>query len=358
MSTNGILFITTLVGLKLILQSWLISRQRKAIILHRNEVPEAFKNYFSLEEHQKAADYSLARLKFSLISSFFSNLLLLTWFVSGGLALLDAILFMNIPSSVWQPLALIASVIFIDSILGLPFSLYSQFVIEEKFGFNRTNLKTFFTDRLKGIVVGSILGLAIGYPFVLTMNEVPGFWFAPAYIFYSLFQLFIMLLWPTVIAPLFNKFSPLQDESLAQGIKSLVENAGFKSNGVYVMDASKRSSHGNAYFTGIGKAKRIVFFDTLLSKISIPQTLAVLAHEIGHLAHGHIRKGMMLSFAMSAVAFTLLGWFAMRVDYFIALGLAPTHGVVLIVAGWLGSLLATPLSPLMARWSRKHEFQS
>lgn len=325
---------------------------------HRHAVPAAFSSFFSLEEHQKAVDYGRARLQLSLASMWFKGAVLAGWFYLGWLSDLDTKLFDYVPSSLWQPVALIAAVSVIDGLLGLPWSLYSQFSLEERFGFNRTDLKTFFLDRLKGSLIGAILLVILVTPFVGMMRALPGLWWIPAFIFYTVFQFLIIWLWPTVIAPLFNKFSPLDDADLAQGIKKLVEGAGFQSSGVYVMDASKRSSHGNAYFTGMGRAKRIVFFDTLLQKIRPEQTLAVLAHEVGHLAHGHIKKGLILSLFMSAIGFFGLGYLSMRPDFFIELDLAPTHGVVLIVAMWLGGLISVPLAPLMSWWSRRHEFQA
>ncbi len=325
---------------------------------HRESVPPAFAKFFTLEEHQKAVDYGRARLQLGLLSMWFKGAVLASWFYFEYLSLLDSWLFLYVRSSLWQPLALLAIVSIVDGLLGLPWALYSQFHLEERFGFNRTTWKTFFADRFKGSIIGAVFLLILGAPLVWLMNNIPIFWWVPAYIFYTLFQFLIIWLWPTVIAPLFNKFSPLEDVTLAQGIKQLVEGAGFQSSGVYVMDASKRSSHGNAYFTGMGRAKRIVFFDTLLQKLRPEQTLAVLAHEVGHLAHGHIKKGLILSLLMSAVAFYGLGWFSMRTDLFIDLGLTPTHGVVLIAAMWLGGLLSVPIGPLMSWWSRRHEFQA
>ena len=358
MSTKAILVVGFLWGLKLIIQSWLILRQRRALAKHRGTVPAAFRNFFSLEEHQKGADYGLARLNFALARTWFSAFVMASWLLSGWLNQLDATLFVYVPHPIWQPLALLASVMLIEGLLSLPWSLWSQFILEERFGFNRSTLKTFFSDRLKGLVLVALMGGALGYPFILMMHNVPGFWWIPALLIYTSFQFLIMWLWPTFIAPLFNKFSPLQDADLAQGIARLVEEAGFKSSGVYVMDASKRSSHGNAYFTGIGRAKRIVFFDTLLQKLKSEQTLAVLAHEVGHLAHGHIKKGLLLSLFLSAIAFFAMGWLSMRPDIFFGLGVSPTHGVLLIIAGWLGGLVTYPLGPVMSHWSRRHEFQA
>lgn len=358
MSTFGILVVGSLLAFKLIIHTWLILRQRSALARARGAVPSDFAQYFTLDEHQKGVDYGRARLGLGLGKLWFSAGVMGLWFLTGALNTLDSLLFVFIPSSLWQPLALMASVLLVGSILELPWSIYSQFVVEERFGFNRTNWKTFVADRLKGLVLGGILGLALGAPLVLLMHSIPGYWWIPAAAVYVTFQFLLLLLFPTVIAPLFNKFSPLTDEKLAASLKGMVEEAGFRSEGVFVMDASKRSSHGNAYFTGIGAAKRIVFFDTLLKTLTPAQTLAVLAHEIGHLAHGHIKKGMIVSLCMSVLGFAGIGWFGTRADLFIDLGLTPTHGVLLITALWLGGLVSVPLSPLFSLWSRKHEFEA
>jgi STE24 endopeptidase len=355
---KGILIVGILLAFKLIVQSWLMFRQRRAMLAHRHAVPAAFSAFFSLEEHQKAVDYGRARLQLGMARMWFQGLVLASWFYFGFLSDLDSKIFDFVPSSLWQPVALIGIVSVVDGLLSLPWSLYSQFVLEERFGFNRSNWRIFLGDLAKGSVIGAIFLVILGAPLVWLMNSLPGVWWIPAFAFYTLFQFLIIWLWPTVIAPMFNKFSPLDNGELALGIKQLVEGAGFQSSGVYVMDASKRSSHGNAYFTGLGRAKRIVFFDTLLQKLRPEQTLAVLAHEVGHLAHGHIKKGLVLSLFMSALAFFGLGWLTLRPDFFMDLGLSPTHGVALLVAMWLGGLLSVPLGPLMSWWSRRHEFQA
>jgi STE24 endopeptidase len=190
------------------------------------------------------------------------------------------------------------------------------------------------------------------------MHNIPFLWFIPAFLVYALFQLLLIWIFPTWIAPLFNRFTPLENQELTKGIEALVKQAGFNSQGVFVMDASKRSGHGNAYFTGIFKNKRIVFFDTLLEKLSSTQVLAVLAHEIGHLHFGHIRKGLALSLIFTFIGFFLLAYFGLRTDWFLELGLAPTHGSLLIVGTWVLSLITLPLAPVMNWWSRRHEFQA
>lgn len=358
MNISLVIFFSCLLVTKVILHTWLNLRQKRALLQSYPEVPKAFQEHFSLEEHQRSVHYAITKIHFSISRNIFSSLVMFTWLASGAMGFLDSILFNYVNDPVWQTLAFFAATGMVDGLLSLPWSLYSTFVIEEKFGFNKMTLKTFFSDLVKGGVLALILGLALGYPFITLFHEVRGFWFVPAYLLFVAFQLLLLWIFPTFIAPLFNKFSPLSDSTLADDIKSLVEKAGFKSQGVFVMDASKRSAHGNAYFTGIGKSKRIVFFDTLLSQLSPTQTLAVLAHEVGHLAHKHIIKRLLVSLVTTLIGFVFLGWWALRPDLTIGLGLSPSYGPTLMTGVWFISLVTFPLAPIMNFWSRKHEFQA
>jgi STE24 endopeptidase len=358
MSIQAILFITGLILIKFCVQTYLIVRQKAALKKGRSMVPSAFQSLFQLSEHQKAVDYAQAKLNFSLTSSFMQSLILFLWFYTGAVQELDSILSATITHPIWQALALIGVVSFAESFVMLPWSLYNQFHLEEKFGFNRTTLKTFIIDRLKGVLLMVIIATALGYPLISLMLHFKFYWFVPAFFLYASFQFLLSWLFPTLIAPLFNKFSPLQDLSLAHRIDDLVKEAGFNSQGVFVMDASKRSGHGNAYFTGLGKNKRIVFFDTLLEKLSPDQTLAVLAHEIGHLSHGHIKKGLFVSFFMTSIGFAVMGWYSTQEQLITQLGLPFSYGAVLISGMWLIGLITFPLTPLINRWSRKHEFEA
>ena len=351
-------FLASLLVLRVILQGWLNLRQRRALLQSNDAVPEAFRQQFTLEEHQKSIRYAVTKLNFSTARSLFSALMMVAWLTSGVLGLLDSILYLYVNDPVWQTLAFFAVFSLVEGILSLPWSLYSQFVIEEKFGFNKMTAGIFITDLIKGLALSVVLGLVLGYPFISLVHHVRGFWFIPAYILFMSFQFLMMWIFPTFIAPLFNKFSPLSDASLSERIKALVEKAGFQSQGVFVMDASKRSSHGNAYFTGIGKSKRIVFFDTLLTQLSAGQVLAVLAHEVGHLAHKHILKRLGVSVITTMVGFGFLGWWALRIDLVMDLGLSPSYGPTLLTGVWVLSLITFPLSPLSNWWSRKHEFQA
>ncbi len=342
----------------MILHCWLNLRQKRALLQSYDSVPSAFKTQFSLEEHQKSVRYSVTKLNFSIARNLFSSTLMVAWLLTGAMSFIDSILFLYVNDPIWQTLAFFGAFSIIDGILSLPWSLYSQFVIEEKFGFNKMTGKIFIMDMFKASLLSIILGLILGYPFISLVHHVRGFWFIPAYILFISFQLLIMWIFPTFIAPLFNKFSPLTDESLSEKIKQLVQKAGFQSQGVFVMDASKRSSHGNAYFTGIGKSKRIVFFDTLLSQLSALQIIAVLAHEVGHLAHKHILKRLGVSTITTLFAFVFLGWWAIRPDLVIDIGLSPSYGPTLLTGVWILSLITFPLSPISNWWSRKHEFQA
>jgi STE24 endopeptidase len=339
-------------------QSWLMLRQHRALKLSRSQVPAAFRANFSLTEHQKAIDYGVARLEFGLARMWFKGIVLAVWLLSGWFEVLNLWTLQQFSHPILQALVLIALISLVDGVLGLPWSMYSQFKLEERFGFNRMTLKIFFADVLRGTVLGTVLMAMLGAPIIALMSYSPTYWWLPAFFVYMSFQFLLMWLWPTLIAPLFNKFTPLADLELAHGIEKLVQEAGFHGKGVFVMDASKRSSHGNAYFTGFGKNKRIVFFDTLLQKLTNPQTLAVLAHEVGHLAHGHIKKGLVLSLVMSAAGFWILGVFSNATSFITDLGVTVSHGSILILAGWLASLISWPITPVMSWWSRKHEFEA
>jgi STE24 endopeptidase len=246
----------------------------------------------------------------------------------------------------------------LSSIVALPWSWYSHFKLEEKFGFNRMTPKVFWTDQMKGLILTFILGGLILFPFLWLMKAYGIMWVVPALGIWIGLQILIMGLGMRVIAPLFNKFTPLENEELKGKITHLVQEAGLQAQGVFVMDASKRSGHGNAYFTGIGRYKRIVFYDTLMDKITAGQILAVLAHEIGHLRHGHIWKGFLFSVLFSSLAFLALAWLQTRMDIFLAFNLVPTPGPLFLMAGWLAPLVTFPLTPIFSWRSRAHEFQA
>lgn len=343
---------------ELILHLWLMERQRRALAETRGTVPSAFADRLSLPEHQKAADYGRARLRFGQLRKSFSSGIVILLLSSGQLGVWDARFFDWFPGRIQQPLAFLGTLGLLNWFIGLPWTYYSHFVLEERFGFNRMNKRVFVLDQLKTLVLSAILGGLVLAPFFWLMKIAGIMWVIPALGIWLTFQLLIMGVGMKLIAPLFNKFTPLDDTALRERITELVKRAGFRSDGVFVMDASKRSGHGNAYFTGIGRLKRIVFFDTLLAKLTHEQTLAVLAHEIGHLRHGHIWKGFLVSTLFSSFAFAALAWLQTRVDLFLSLGMLPTPGSLLLLAGWLAPLCMLPLAPIFAWRSRRQEFEA
>lgn len=331
----------------------------RSILTHRGAVPERFADAISLGSHQKAADYSMAKMKLGTWSGLYGLGLLLAWTLGGGLDILDQWL------RAWQWSPLTTGVVFLiifsmlGSVLELPFSLYSTFSVEQKFGFNKMTLGLYISDMLKQ---GALM-IAIGAPLIWVvlwlMQSAGEMWWLWAWAVWTGFSLLMMWAYPTFIAPLFNKFSPMQEGELKTAIEGLLQRCGFESNGLYMMDGSKRSSHGNAYFTGFGKSKRIVFFDTLLKQLSIDETLAVLAHELGHFKRNHIKKRMVLIFSMSLAGFAVLGWLAEQGWFYAGLGVTQVSDYMLLILFMLAMPVFTfALSPLMSVYSRKHEFEA
>lgn len=321
-------------------------------------MPPNFQILITLEQHQTAADYGRARLRFGQIKTIFQSLLVIAILNSDLIGFWDSKFFDWFPSRIIQPMAFLGTLAVISWLINIPWSWYSHFKLEQKFGFNRMNQKVFLLDQLKGLALTLIVGAILLLPFLWLMKKAGPLWIIPGVGIWLAFQLLVMGVGIRIIAPLFNKFKPLEHDSLKARISELVEKAGFHTQGVFVMDASKRSGHGNAYFTGIGRYKRIVFFDTLLEKLSPDQILAVLAHEIGHLHYGHIWKGFLVSTAFSTAGFAALGWLQSRVDLFLDFNMIPTPGPLFIMAGWLAPLAMLPLTPFFAWRSRKHEFQA
>lgn len=350
-----LLFLVASTGVQL----WLSLRQARHINQHRNAVPSAFADKISLAEHQKAADYTQARGKLGRLDLWLSVGILLAWTLGGGLELLDQFWRSFGWSPLWTGTAVILSMTFIGSLIDLPLSLYRTFVLEERFGFNKTTLRTFLSDMIKG----AALGLVIGVPlilFVLWLMEGAGsLWWLYAWAGLTAFSLLMTWAYPKFIAPLFNKFEPLQEGEVAQRIDALLTRTGFNSKGVFVMDGSKRSAHGNAYFTGFGRNKRIVFFDTLLKHLTPAQIEAVLAHELGHFKHKHIVKGMLLSVAMTFIGFAILAWLMQQTWFYQSLGVSqPSAYMALLLFVLVSPVFTFFISPIMARLSRKHEFEA
>ncbi|MBC3874826.1 M48 family metallopeptidase [Undibacterium flavidum] len=361
--TFSVLFIVFL-GITVSLQFWLSSRQLRHVSQHRAAVPTEFSEKIGLDAHQKAADYTIAKTKFGLLSLFISVLVLLAFTLFGGLQLLAVSLYKWLGDGMTYQLSLIAAFALISGALDLPFDLYRQFVLEEKFGFNKMTLKLFFSDMIKGGLIGAAIGLPLVWVVISLMDKSGDLWWLYAWIVWSGFQLLMMLIFPTWIAPLFNKFTPLADDSLRTRIEGLMSRVGFASSGLFVMDGSKRSAHGNAYFSGFGKTKRIVFFDTLITRLAPQEVEAVLAHELGHFKLKHIVKRMIVMFAVSLGFLALLGYLKQQVWFFTGLGVDPilfassNNAMALILFMLTLPVFTFVLSPLTSISSRKHEFEA
>lgn len=358
------LHIFTLLFLAMLLIStfmrlYLSQRQINYVSQHRAKVPDSFAENISLEDHQKAADYTTAKVKFGRLPLFYEVALILFWTLGGGLQWLDQNILTLDLHPILTGITVILVFTFISSILDLPFSIYSTFVIEEKFGFNRTTIKTFISDMLKG----SLLGLAIGVPLIYIilwlMEQAGDQWWLYTWLVISAFSLFMMWVYPTWIAPIFNKFEPLEEGETLNRITRLLQRCGFNSNGIFVIDGSKRSSHGNAYFSGFGRNKRIVFFDTLLKMLSDDELEAVLAHELGHFKKKHIIKGILISFATTLVGLALLAWLMKAEWFYTALGVTQTSTyMALLLFTLIMPVFTFVFQPLFSIFSRKNEFEA
>ena len=347
----------------LLLKLWLASRQIRHVAAHRHAVPAAFAAKVPLAAHQKAAHYTIAKLRLGLLELTVGAALTLGWTLLGGLSLLNQWLAAGIHQPLLQQLALLATFTAINGALDLPLGLYQTFVLEQRFGFNKTTLRLWLQDLLKS----SLLGAAIGLPFaalVLWLMAATGpFWWLWVWATWMGFNLLAMLVYPTWIAPWFNQFKPLQDPQLQGRVTALMERCGFQSKGFYVMDGSKRSAHANAYFTGFGASKRVVFYDTLLAQLAPAEVDAVLAHELGHFSHRHITKRIAVLFALSLAGLALLGFLAGQEWFYTGLGVVPNVASANDALALLLFMLVLPLvssfaSPLLAQLSRRHEFEA
>ncbi|TWO73148.1 M48 family metallopeptidase [Caenimonas sedimenti] len=347
----------------LVVKFWLATRQVRHVASHRAAVPPAFAEKISLAAHQKAADYTVAKGRFGLLETAFSTAVLLGWTLLGGLDALNQALMAWLGPGMVQQLALLGAFIAIGGLLGLPFSLYQTFVIEERFGFNKMTWKLWLSDFAKSTAIGIAIGLPIAATILWLMGAAGANWWVWAWAFWMGVNLLAMVVYPMVIAPMFNKFEPLEDETLKSRITALMQRCGFRAKGLFVMDGSKRSAHANAYFTGFGAAKRVVFFDTLLKKLSADEVDAVLAHELGHFKHRHLVKMIAVLFAFSFAGFALLGWLAAQPWFYTGLGVRPNMTGPNDALALMLFLLAVPvfsffISPLMAQLSRRHEFEA
>lgn len=352
-----------LLGLGLLTRFALASRQIRHVARHRDQVPAPFDATIALDAHRKAADYTIAKTRFGLLSTAFETALLIGWTLLGGLNALNLGLLNWLGPGLWQQLALLTAFALIGGLLGLPFSWYATFRLEERFGFNKMGLGLWIADGLKGALIGAAVGLPLAALVLWLMGAAGSTWWLWAWGVWMVFNLLALVLYPTLIAPLFNRFEPLADEAVKARVNDLMARCGFSAQGLFVMDGSKRSAHANAYFTGFGAAKRVVFFDTLLKQLSADEIDAVLAHELGHYRLRHITQRVLLLFALSFVGFAALGWAASQAWFFTGLGVepdlrAPNDALALILFLLVVPLFTYFLSPLAAQLSRRHEFEA
>lgn len=360
----SILFVSFII-LTLIVRFWLASRQIRHVLTHRSAVPAEFAEKIPLAAHQKAADYTIARTKLGLVSLLLSTGMLIAFTLLGGLQWLSLHVFQLTGPGMTYQLALLAAFSVISGLVDLPLDYYKQFNLEQRFGFNKMTPGLFFADMLKGALLGAVIGLPLIW-LVLTLMEKSGaLWWFYAWAVWSGFQLLMMVLYPTVIAPMFNKFTPLEDAALKQRIEGLMERVGFASKGLFVMDGSKRSAHGNAYFSGFGANKRIVFFDTLLSRLQPQEIEAVLAHELGHFKLKHIIKRIAMMFALSLGFLALLGYLKNQLWFYTGLGVDPlllpgqgNDAMALLLFMLVLPVFTFLFGPLTSLSSRKHEFEA
>ena len=358
----SILFVSFFV-ITLTLRFWLAGRHVRHVLANRAEVPAEFASKIPLDAHQKAADYTVAKTKLGMVTTMFGGFILIGFTLLGGLQALSlAVLDSTGPGMAFQ-LGLIGAFAVVSGLLDLPFDYYRQFVLEERFGFNKMTIKLWLADMLKSALLGVAIGLPLLWIVLTLMDKTGPLWWLYAWIVWSGFQLLMMVLFPTVIAPLFNKFTPLADDSLKARIEGLMQRVGFASKGLFVMDGSKRSAHGNAYFSGFGANKRIVFFDTLLARLAPQEIEAVLAHELGHFKLKHIIKRIAVMFAVSLGFLALLGYLKEQPWFYTGLGVEPLLGAGNDALALILFMLVLPvftfvLSPLTSITSRKHEFEA
>jgi STE24 endopeptidase len=360
----SILFVSFII-LTLLVRFWLASRQLRHVLAHRSAVPAEFAEKIPLAAHQKAADYTIARTQYGLLTLVVNTVVLVGFTLLGGLQWLSLQIFQATgPGMVYQ-LALLAAFALISGLIDLPFDYYKQFGLEQRFGFNKMSKGLFFGDLIKGSLLAAAIGLPLAWVVLTLMNQTGDLWWLYTWVVWSGFQLLMMVLFPTVIAPLFNKFTPLEDQSLKARIEGLMTRVGFASKGLFVMDGSKRSAHGNAYFSGFGANKRIVFFDTLLSRLQPQEIEAVLAHELGHFKLKHIIKRISMMFAISLGFLALLGYLKTQPWFYDGLGVNPlllpgqgNDAMALLLFMLVLPVFTFLFNPLTSLGSRKHEFEA
>jgi len=338
---------------------YLAYRHIRFVRAHRARVPAAFAAAIPLAAHQKAADYTVVKTRFGMVAAGVDVVVLLLLTFGGGLDLAQDAASALFAPGIGRGVALLALVAVVLGAVDIPFSLYRTFRIESRFGFNNMTLRLYLLDLAKGAVLAALLGLPMAALVLWLMEAAGAYWWLYAWAAWSVFNLLVLAIYPTFIAPLFNRFSPLQDEALEQRVARLLARCGFRAQGLFVMDGSRRSSHGNAYFTGFGRSKRIVFFDTLLSRLEHGEIEAVLAHELGHFKHKHVLKRMLLIFLASLGFFWLLGSLMQHTWFYHALGVeAPSTAMALLLFFLVMPVFTFLLQPLAGFYSRRHEFEA
>ena len=340
-------------------RSWLNQRQVAAVQRHRDEVPAAFRTQIDLASHQKAADYTVASARIGRWDTLLDAAIALVLTLGGGLSSIDHAWQAAHLSAVWHGTAVVLSTFLIVSLVGLPLSIWRTFGVEARFGFNRTTVGLFIADLFKGLLLGLVLGGPLVFVILFLMQRAGALWWLYAWFVWVGFTVLITWAYPTLIAPLFNKFTPLNDAALKERTEALLQRCGFSSRGVFVMDGSRRSVHGNAYFTGVGRNKRIVFFDTLLERLQIAEVEAVLAHELGHFSLHHVRWRLVLSLGLGLVGLAVLGFLTQWPDFYSAFDIAtPSSHSALLLFVFVLPVFTYFTTPISAWWSRKHEFEA
>ena len=346
-----------------LLKLWLNARQVRHVAQHRGEVPKAFASQISLSDHQKAADYTLAKAKIAQIGILIDAAVLVGWTLLGGLSALNALVLAFMEPGLWQQVVLVLAFTLVGGLIDLPMSLYQTFVLEQKFGFNKMNWKLWLSDAIKGLLLGLLLGVPLIAMVLWLMQAGGAYWWLWTWCALVFWQLFLMAIAPNVIMPLFNKFTPLEDEVLKSRVNALMQRAGFTAKGFFVMDGSKRSAHSNAFFTGFGASKRVVFFDTLLKQLSPSEMEAVLAHELGHFKHRHIFILMATSFVMTLIGLALLGYVSQQIWFYAGLGVTPNlmggnEAVALLLFMLVVPVFTFLLAPISSWRSRVQEYEA
>ncbi|MVW78964.1 M48 family metalloprotease [Bordetella sp. 02P26C-1] len=362
LNTLTLLFAFFLVA-DLCVRQWLAARQIRHVARHRDQVPPEFSPRIGLHSHQRAADYTAARVRLGMVERVYDAAILVALTLMGGLQAIDMAIAQITSHDLLRQLLLLGSVALLLGVLGLPFTLWRQFRLEARFGFNRMTPGLFVSDLIKGLVVALILGTPLAAAILWLMASAGSLWWLWAWGLWTAFNLLLLFIYPTFIAPLFNKFTPLTDAALADRIRQLAQRCGFALNGLFVMDGSRRSAHGNAYFTGFGKSRRIVFFDTLLSRLNADEIEAVLAHELGHFAKRHIVKRIVLSFIAALVFFAALGWLAQQPWFYEGLGVVPrldgrNDAMALLLFFLVIPVFTFMLTPVASWYSRRDEFEA